>query len=340
MKTLNVSIAGASGYTGQELVRLLLGHPLARIHNLYGASSAGETYATVNPAFSGIVEQRIESMDGIKSDDADVLFLCLPHGESAAVVASLKKAGNKIAIVDLGSDFRFRNASDYTKFYKKDHPAPELLGSFEYGLPEFNRSEIQGARYVANPGCFATAIQLGILPLVQSGFAGDFHITGVTGSSGSGNKPSATTHFSTRHGNLKPYKVLEHQHMGEVYQSVRQITRVDPLIAFTPVSGPFVRGIWVNISIRNNHGLDPEEVFASAYYNAPFVRLGEGMPELKDVVGSNFADIGWASDGHSLAVSVVIDNLVKGASGQAIHNMNLMFDLPETTGLMNPGFLL
>jgi N-acetyl-gamma-glutamyl-phosphate reductase common form len=340
MNTVNVSIAGASGYTGQELVRLLLNHPLARIHRLYGASSAGESYSSIIPAFAGIVDQRVESLDDIKKEDADVLFLCLPHGESAAVVASLMKAGNKVAIIDLGSDFRFRNVSDYTKYYQREHPAAEYLGKFVYGLPEFNRSQIQDSRYVANPGCFATAIQLGILPLIQAGFAGDYHITGVTGSSGSGNKPSKTTHFSTRFGNMKPYKVLEHQHMGEVYQSVRQLTKVDPLIAFTPVSGPFVRGIWVNISIRNNHGLDAEEVYASAYYNAPFVRLGDEMPELKDVVGSNFADIGWASDGHSLVVSVVIDNLVKGASGQAIHNMNLMFDLPETTGLLTPGFIL
>jgi N-acetyl-gamma-glutamyl-phosphate reductase common form len=340
MNTVKVSIAGSTGYTGQELVRLLLNHPLARIHRLYGVSSAGEAYSTVIPAFSGLVDQQIESLDDINKEDADVLFLCLPHGESAAVVNSILKVGNKVAIIDLGSDFRFRNAADYTKSYHQEHPAPDFLNKFVYGLPEFNRSQIQDARYVANPGCFATAIQLGILPLVQAGFVGDYHITGVTGSSGSGNKPSQTTHFSTRFGNLKPYKVLEHQHMGEVYQSIRQLTKVDPLIAFTPVSGPFVRGIWVNISIRNNHGLDPEEVYASTYYNAPFVRLGDGLPELKNVIGSNFADIGWASDGHALVVSVVIDNLVKGASGQAIHNMNLMFDLPETTGLLAPGFLL
>lgn len=340
MNTVKVSIAGASGYTGQELVRLLINHPLAQLHRLYGVSSARESYSSIIPAFNGIIDQQVESIDDIKREDGDVLFLCLPHGESAAVVANLMKVGNKVAIIDLGSDFRFKKAADYTKYYQREHPTPEYLDMFVYGLPEFRRSQIQSAQYVANPGCFATAIQLGMLPLIQAGFAGDFHITGVTGSSGSGNKPSQTTHFSSRYGNMKPYKVLEHQHMGEVYESVRQLTKVDPLIAFTPVSGPFVRGIWMNISIRNNHGLDAEEVYASAYYNAPFVRLCDGMPELKDVVGSNYADIGWASDGHSLVVSVMIDNLVKGASGQAIHNMNLMFDLPETTGLLTPGFIL
>lgn len=340
MNTVRVSIAGASGYTGQELVRLMLMHPLARLHRLYGLSSAGEAYSAVVPGFTGIVDQPLESFNDLIKDDADVLFLCLPHGESAVIVDQIIKSGNKIAIIDLGSDFRFKDAKVFEKYYNRLHPFPELLEKFVYGLPEFNRSEIQDARYVANPGCFATAMQLGILPLIQAGFKGDFHITGVTGSSGSGNKPSSTTHFSSRFGNMKPYKVLEHQHMGEVYQSIRQHSSVDPLIAFTPVSGPFVRGIWMNISIKNHLGLDPEEVYASAYYNAPFIRLGEDMPDLKDVLGSNFADIGWASDGHSLVVSIVIDNLVKGASGQAIQNMNLMFDIPETTGLTNPGYLL
>lgn len=340
MSTVRVSIAGASGYTGQETVRLLQQHPLARVHRLYGVSSAGEEYSSLIPAFAGIVDQRVESLDEIAGDDADVLFLCLPHGESAAIVAKLAKAGNKVAIIDLGSDFRFRNVDDYSKYYRRDHTAPELLSKFVYGLPEFNRNDIQKSRYVANPGCFATAIQLAILPLIQAGFTGDYHLTGITGSSGSGNKPSKTTHYSTRFGNVKPYKVLDHQHMGEVYQSIRKMSKVDPLIAFTPVSGPFVRGIYLSASIRNAMGLDAEEVFGEAYYNAPFVRLGEEMPELKDVVGSNYADIGWATDGHSLVVNVVIDNLVKGASGQAIHNMNLMFDLPETTGLMTPGYIL
>jgi N-acetyl-gamma-glutamyl-phosphate reductase len=340
MNTVRVSIAGASGYTGQELVRLLLMHPLARLHRLYGLNTVGEAYSAVVPGFAGIVDQQVESFTDITKDDADVLFLCLPHGESAAIVDQIIKTGNAIAIIDLGSDFRFKEVNLYEKYYKRQHSSPENLEKFVYGLPEFNRSEIQEARYVANPGCFATAIQLGILPLIQAGFKGDFHITGVTGSSGSGNKPSSTTHFSSRYGNMKPYKVLEHQHMGEVYQTIRQHSNVDPLIAFTPVSGPFVRGIWMNISIKNNLGLDPEEVYASAYYNAPFIRLGEEMPNLKDVVGSNFVDIGWASDGHSLVVSLVIDNLVKGASGQAIQNMNLMFDIPETTGLHYPGTLL
>jgi N-acetyl-gamma-glutamyl-phosphate reductase len=340
MNTVRVSIAGASGYTGQELVRLLLMHPLARLHRLYGLNTVGEAYSAVVPGFAGIVDQQVESFTDITKDDADVLFLCLPHGESAAIVDQIIKTGNAIAIIDLGSDFRFKEVNLYEKYYKRQHSSPENLEKFVYGLPEFNRSEIQDARYAANPGCFATAMQLGILPLIQAGFKGDFHITGVTGSSGSGNKPSSTTHFSSRYGNMKPYKVLEHQHMGEVYQTIRQHSNVDPLIAFTPVSGPFVRGIWMNISIKNTLGLDPEEVYASAYYNAPFVRLGEDMPNLKDVVGSNFVDIGWASDGHSLVVSLVIDNLVKGASGQAIQNMNLMFDIPETTGLHYPGTLL
>lgn len=340
MSAIRVSVAGASGYTGQELVRLLLGHPLARIHRLYGLSSAGSSYSELLPAFKGMVDQPVESLDDIAADDADVMFLCLPHGESAAIVAKLIKAANPVGIIDLGSDFRFRDASQYEKYYKREHPFPQHLDRFVYGMPEFNRSDIMGSRYVANPGCFATAIQLAALPLVQAGFTGDLHLTGVTGSSGSGNKPSKTTHFSTRFGNLKSYKALAHQHMGEVYQSVLSFSKADPLIAFTPVSGPFVRGIWVSLSFRNNHGFDPEELYGSAYYNAPFVRLVDEMPELKHVVGSNFADIGWATDGHAVVVNVVIDNLVKGASGQAIHNMNLMFDLPETTGLMLPGYIL
>ena len=340
MSMVNVSIVGATGYTGVELIRWLLQHPLARLHRLYSLNHVGESFSSIWPAFSGIVDQKLENMQDIHADDAHVLFLCLPHGESASLVANIIKTGNKIAIIDLGADFRYQSPSEYEKYYRLEHPAPELLSRFVYGLPEFYRNQIVSTSYLANPGCFATAIQLAILPLIQQGFQGDLHITGVTGSSGSGNKPGKVTHFSTRNDNLIPYKVLEHQHLGEIYQSIRSMSSVDPLLAFTPVSGPFVRGIWVSVSIRNHMGLQPDEVYAAAYYNAPFVRLVEGIPELKQVVGSNFADIGWATDGHSLVVTVVIDNLIKGASGQAIQNMNLMFDLPETAGLMYPGYLL
>jgi N-acetyl-gamma-glutamyl-phosphate reductase len=203
-----------------------------------------------------------------------------------------------------------------------------------YGLVDAFRDSIEGADFVANPGCFATAIQLGVKPLSDAGLVDQVFVTGVTGSSGSGATPSSTTHSSSRIGNLKAYKVFEHQHLDEVRHTV------GVPVHFVPVSGPFVRGIWITIQATLNQEADVDAIFAQAYASSPMVRLRQGMPELKPVIGTNFADIGWVAQGNHVVIGVAIDNLGKGAAGQALQNLNLMLGLPETTGLLTPPQLL
>jgi len=338
--TYSVSIAGASGYTGMESVRYLLKHPNFRINNLYGDSSAGKQIESVYPAFTGILDKTMLSMDQLYNDTSDAIILALPHGMSAEAVHKLLAAGYRGKIIDIGSDFRLKRTSDYRDWYKAEHPHPELLPKFLYALPEFNRKAIKDHDYVANPGCFATAVQLAAIPLAQSGLVDDLYITGLTGSSGSGAKASDTTHFSGRFGNVRAYKSFEHQHMGEILQQVQSLSAVVPGIHFTPVSAPLVRGIWITVSGRLKESTSVAEIFEMTYYNAPMVRMRGELPELKPVVGTAFADIGWKQKGDYFVVGVAIDNMGKGAAGQTIQNLNLMFDLEEDAGLTDPGFII
>ena len=338
MKT-TVSIAGASGYTGLELLRLLKNHPLVEVKTMYGHQSAGKNISEVYPALEGFYDMTLAAFDTLPNDDSDVLFLALPHGKSMDVVNGAL-AHYKGRIIDLSADFRLNTEADYEQYYASEHTCPERLTQFTYGLTEFYRSAIRTSDYIANPGCFATAIQLAVLPPVIEGLISKVNVTAMTGSSGSGAKAKPTTHFSTRFGNVKAYKVFRHQHLGEVRQSLNDLGSITPDIFFTPVSGPFVRGIWGTVSFKLDKFVDISEVYQSHYYNAPFVRLRDSLPELKHVVGSNFADIGWVQDRDEVVVGIAIDNMVKGAAGQAIQNMNVMLDFPETEGLLNTPFLL
>lgn len=340
MEKITLSIAGASGYTGMETLRYLSKHPNFLLKSVYGSSSAGQTIDEIYPAFTGVFENEIEPIDNLVKDTADVVVLALPHGLSAAAANSLLKAGYKGKIIDIGSDFRLNSSPDYEKWYSMTHPHPELLEKFIYGLPEFNRFEVKNADFVANPGCFATALQLALIPLAQTGAIHDVYVTGLTGSSGSGAQHTATTHFTTREGNIMAYKVFKHQHIGEVEQNIARLGEKVPDIHFTPVSGSFTRGIWMTIAGSLSKTVDLEEVFESAYYNAPLVRLRQGLPELKPVVGSAFADIGWVQNGYNFVVGVAIDNMGKGAATQMFQNLNLMFDLSEETGLSEAGIVL
>lgn len=342
-KGIKVSIVGASGYTGMEAIRILCSHPGVVLQNLYGERTAGSRYEEIYKAMASLVDRPVLPMNALESEDADVVFLGLPHGRSAEAAFVLRKAGFRGYIIDMGSDFRLKNPEDYERWYGRTHPCPELIPGFVYGLTEWYRKEIRSASNVSNPGCFATAIQLGVIPFVRQGLMSACHVTGITGSSGSGSTPSAGTHFSSRFGNIKAYKVYQHQHLGEVYQSLElQLQEKDrvPEIHFVPVSGPFVRGIWMTISFRSLEEADAGGILEEAYYNAPLVRLREGLPELKDVSGSAFADLGCVQSGRNVVVGVAIDNLMKGAASQAIQNMNLMFGWPEDTGLRHaPGIL-
>jgi len=339
-KRIQVALAGASGYTGMETLRYLQYHPVFEVVRVYGNQSAGNSLDSIYPAYAGVYDMTILPLDDIALENADAVILALPHGRSAAAVYKLLQAGYKGKIIDIGSDFRLKTSEDYLSWYNLKHPHPELLDRFSYGLPEFNRFALRGSDYVANPGCFATAIQLGLLPLAINALTSTVHITGITGSSGSGASASPTTHFSTRTSNLKAYKVFRHQHLGEVGQQLGILAEKNVSVAFTPVSGPFVRGIWMTLSGELNQTCDLSEIFESVYYNAPMVRLRSELPELKTVAGSAFADIGWQQDADNFTIGVAIDNMGKGAAGQMIQNLNLMFDLPEETGLLHSGNIL
>jgi len=342
-QSITVSVVGASGYTGMEAVRILHGHPNVTITRLYGAKSAGSQFQDQYKGMESLVELPILGFEELAADDSDAIFLGLPHGKSAEVAKTLFDAGYKGRIIDMSSDFRLKDPSDYEKWYDWIHPYPELIREFTYGLTEFYRNDIRLASHVSNPGCFASAMQLGLLPFVKEGIVTSCEGMGMTGSSGSGASPSAGTHFSSRFGNVRAYKVYRHQHMGEVNQTLADQSADGaslPDVRFIPVSGPFVRGIWMTLSLTLNRDVPAQQVLEEEYYNAPLVRLRDGMPELKEVVGSAFTDIGWVQDGRKVVVGVAIDNLLKGAASQAVQNFNLMMELPEESGLFFPPMIL
>jgi N-acetyl-gamma-glutamyl-phosphate reductase len=323
-----------------ETIRLLAGHPAFTLHHIYASKSAGKGFADAYPAFSGVFEKQMLPMEALDEDDADAMVLALPHGHSMAVVQKLVDRGYTGRIVDLGSDFRLKNTAEYEQYYGQEHAAPHLIPGFVYGLSEWFTADIKQAAHLANPGCFATAIQLALLPLVHDHLLDTVSITAITGSSGSGATASDTTHFSTRFGNMKAYKIFGHQHEGEIYQSIRSLSVWSGRLHFTPVSGPFVRGIWAAINVKLTRPADLQPVFEQAYALKPFVRVTKTAPELKHVIGSNFTDIGWKQQDLDAVIVVAMDNLVKGAAGQAVQNLNLMFGLDETAGLLTPPLVL
>ncbi len=334
--SVTVSIVGASGYAGMESIRILLNHPHVTITRLYGGKSAGSDFKEHYKGMESLVDLPILDFDELATDASEAVFLGLPHGKSVEVVKKLMESGYKGKIIDMSSDFRLKNPADYKRWYDWTHPHPEWIEMFVYGLTEWYRKDIRLADHISNPGCFASAIQLGLLPFAKAGLVSSCDISGITGSSGSGASPSSTTHFSSRFGNLRAYKVYRHQHMGEVNQTLSdQIADASkiPSVRFIPVSGPFVRGIWMTLSFALKEKRNIEEVLEEVYYNAPLVRLQEGLPELKQVVGSAYTDIGWIQDDHHVVIGVALDNLLKGAASQAVQNFNLLMDWPEETGL-------
>ncbi|MEX0681035.1 MAG: N-acetyl-gamma-glutamyl-phosphate reductase [Balneolales bacterium] len=339
-QSINVSVVGASGYTGMETIRILHGHPYVSLTRLYGGKSAGSLFQEQYRGMESLVELPIFAFDELVSDTSDAIFLGLPHGKSAGVVKQLLDSGYKGRIIDLSSDFRLRNPEDYEKWYHWVHPFPELMDKFVYGLTEWYRNDIRMASHIANPGCFATAMLLGLIPFAKTGLISSCDVMGITGSSGSGVSPSEGTHFSNRFGNVKAYKVYKHQHIGEVNQALSDQAGKIPEVRFVPVSGPFVRGIWMTLTIALNEESHVGHLLEEEYYNAPMVRLREGLPELKHVAGSSYCDIGWVQDGRSVVVGVAMDNLLKGAASQAVQNLNLMMDWPEKTGLNFPPSIL
>lgn len=314
---IKAGIIGGAGYTGGETVRLLLNHPHVELSFVQSRSQAGKKITDLHVDLIG--ETDLVFVDAYQ-DDVDVLFLCLPHGESKKFVTdtSIKK---ETKIIDLGNDFRLGDQADDR--------------SFVYGLPEIFKKEIQAASNIANPGCFATTIQLGLLPIAAKGLLGDVHTTGITGSTGAGQKLQDTTHFTWRANNISAYKTLSHQHLGEINQTIKKIQPTfSGAVNFVPWRGDFTRGIFVTSMVKSSQSLEEViELYEQFYKDHPFTHVTTGTLDMKQVVNTNKCVIQIEKVGDTLAIHSALDNLIKGASGQAIQNMNLMFGFEETAGL-------
>jgi N-acetyl-gamma-glutamyl-phosphate reductase len=320
MEKIRVGIVGAAGYTGGELIRLVLHHPKLSISFALSKSQAGKRISSIHTDLMGDTD--LVFSEAFHSD-IDVLFLCSGHGESKRYLES-QHIPKGIRIIDLSQDFRLG----------------EQLGArtFVYGLPEANRKQIRMADYIANPGCFATAIQLGLLPLAKMGAlqGKEVHISGITGSTGAGVGLSPTSHFSWRANNLSTYKVFNHQHLAEIERTLGQVGQTaGAKLRFVPYRGPFTRGIWITSYLSTNQSFAENlQAFQDFYEDQPFTHVvTDGELHLKQVVNTNKALIKLEQQGDTLIIYSIIDNLVKGASGQAIQNLNLMFGLDEQLGL-------
>jgi N-acetyl-gamma-glutamyl-phosphate reductase len=325
LQKIKVGVIGAAGYTGGELVRILVNHPAADISFLHSRSQAGY------PVFS--IHQDLVDSDLVFTDqlgeNVDVIFLCLGHGESKKFLQE-NEIPSQTRLIDLANDFRLSS-----------HPV--INGrEFVYGLPELNREKIRKATSVANPGCFATTIQLGLLPLAKEGLLNEVYTTGITGSTGAGQSFSETSHFSWRSNNIQAYKTLTHQHLGEIHESLHQLQETFPAapggekaaIHFVPWRGDFTRGIFASSQMHCDLALDKlYKIYEDYYRDHPFTLVTKRPVFLKQAVNTNKCILQLEKAGNILVVHSVSDNLLKGASGQAVQNMNLMFGLEETSGL-------
>ncbi|MET0635878.1 MAG: N-acetyl-gamma-glutamyl-phosphate reductase [Chitinophagaceae bacterium] len=315
----NVGIIGGAGYTGGELIRLLVNHPGVNLSFIHSRSNAGQPVYTVHQDLLGDTDLRFT--DELKTG-IDILFLCLGHGESRKFLEENKFPAS-VRIIDLANDFRLS--------------AQSSIGDrkFVYGLPELNRDKIRKAGNIANPGCFATTIQLGLLPLAKEGLLKDIYTTGITGSTGAGQSLSASSHFSWRSNNIQAYKTLTHQHLAEIGESLLQLEPDGGIdLNFVPWRGDFTRGIFVSSTIATDLSAVELFVLFNDYYSGhPFVAVSKEPIFLKQVVNTNKVVIQLEKAGNKLVVHSALDNLLKGASGQAVQNMNLVLGLDEQTGL-------
>ncbi len=345
--TISVGIVGASGYVGGELLRLLLNHPDVEIAAATSRQHAGEYIHRVHPNLKGLTKLQFTGEDPEKvAGRVDVVFLALPHKASLKVVPKLMEVG--VSIIDMSADFRFKDPEKYKIWYGYEHPYPDLLQKFVYGLPELHREELKNAKYVAVPGCMATSAILGLAPVAKAGLIDERIIVDAKiGSSGAGGKPSPATHFSERFGVIRVYKPVGHRHTGEIEQELEYVSGRKFKVGMTAHAVNIVRGI-----LTTSHTFLTEEVQQGAIWKAyramydgePFIRFikdKKGLyryPDPKIIIGANFADVGFELDPHMnrLVVISAVDNLVKGAAGNAVQSMNLMFGFDETEGLKMP----
>lgn len=317
MTKIKAGVIGGAGYTAGELLRILVNHPNVEIVFVNSSSNAGNPVADVHSGLVG--ETDLVFTSELPFEQVDALFLCSAHGDSKKFMDENNVPAN-LKIIDLSTDYREKRA---------DH-------DFVYGLPELNRDAIRNAQHIANPGCFATCIQVALLPLAAAGLLTDeVHVNAITGSTGAGVKPSSTSHFSWRNNNISIYKAFDHQHLQEIGQSLRQLQNgFDKAVNFIPVRGNFARGIYATSYINCSLSLDEAKKLYKEYYqDAAFTFVVDKNPDMKQVVNTNKAIIYLEKHGDKLLIVSMIDNLLKGASGQAVQNMNLMFGLDEKAGL-------
>ena len=317
---IKVGIVGGAGYTGGELIRILINHPLVEMLCVQSNSNAGNLVSDVHADLLGDTDLKFTN---VLSQDIDVLFLCVGHGDAKKFL-NANNINSNVKIIDLSQDFRLSQDSNYQN------------REFVYGLPELNRDRIKTAQNIANPGCFATCIQIGLLPLAEKGLLNsEVHINATTGSTGAGQSLSTTSHFTWRNNNLSVYKAFEHQHLNEIGESLTQLqSGFDQEINFIPQRGDFTRGILAAIYLDSDVNLDEAiKLYQNFYADHPFTHVSKSNIDLKQVVNTNKALVHLEKHGTKLFIVSMIDNLLKGASGHAVQNMNLMFGLPETCGL-------
>lgn len=349
MKTYPVIVLGSTGYVAGEMLRLIAGHPNLHLAAAVSMSQAGQpiasTFGHLRACFDNQTFVSVDVAEQVLLEhEHSILLSAAPHGASAALVARLlsiaKAAGNTLSVVDASADFRFRDAKQFEQVYRMPHPTPELLDDFVCAVPEHSVNRESSYTHAAHPGCFATSMLLGIVPLLgQSMVEPSICVSAVTGSTGAGRTPRATTHHPERQSNLFAYQVLKHRHAPEVEALSKAATGKSLRLHFVPHSGPFARGIHATIfapmqgSYTRTQILDALKTF---YENSPLVYVLDEPPKMKDIAGSSYAALSVDIDNDTVVVTSVIDNLLKGASGGSIQWLNRIIGVPETTGLLNP----
>ena len=347
MSKVKVAVVGATGYGGAEIIRSLHQHPFAEVVRAVAIDRVGMALGEVHHSLFGLTDLVVENIPVEEAvQGVDAIFFALPHKTTAEVLMRVFDAG--VPIVDLSGDFRLQSAEDYARYYDDGHPCHHDSANFAYGLPELNRTAIQSAKRIASPGCFATTIALGLLPVAQAGHLnGPAKVVAMTGSSGSGAAARETTHHPLRAKNLRTYRPLTHQHTPEIQQTLRLAgAREGFALQFIPVSAPLVRGILATCFVEVPAEVSESDVvgwYASAFADEPFVRVVQHRkPEVNAIAGSMFAEVGWHLDENqmngkrTLVCFSALDNLVKGGAGQAVQSFNLMMGFPEDAGLSRP----
>ncbi len=335
---INVSIIGGSGYSGKELIRLLLEHPHVEIKSIFAKSSAGKKISEIYPIYKGRLDITIDTFSIDKLEGIDLVFAALPHGESMEVLPEIAKTGKKV--IDLGGDFRFKDTDIYEKWYGKEHTAKEAVEEFTYGLPELYKNEVKNAKCIANPGCYPTSAILALAPILKTDIIDidNIVINSLSGVSGAGRKATVDFSYCEVNETVKAYRVGNHQHSPEIKSVLENYSGKKINMIFVPHLIPVNRGIYTTAYLKPIKKIDIENIrrlYSDFYKDTPFVRMSDSVPQLQNVVFTNFCDIyvSYAEESGYIVINSVIDNLTKGAAGQAVQNMNIMYNLKEDEGL-------